>query len=165
MRFASDRHWWTHDALGGRHSLEGRLLPLLPVGAILVMLILSAWRFEPAENLAAGEPPTTERTPANVHQLPAVHIRLVADSAGHLSAIALNGRPIRDTAQLRDEIKTFRGAMTDATVEAEVDCDGKLRYDDTRQVVAAISSYRTGNNGASVPLVDRIKFLPRRGKP
>jgi hypothetical protein len=81
---------------------------------------------------------------------------------GRLAVISFNGRDVRDAAQLREQIKEFLGPATDATVEAELDCDSKLRYEDMQRTVAAISSYPSADGRTMIPLVDRIKFLPRR---
>jgi hypothetical protein len=132
----------------------------MALGGVLVALVFSAWRFEP-ENTAAAAPPATS-APADFHQLPAVHIHLIADGKGHLSTVFLNGRAVRGMDDLRAQIKAFRGPAADATVEAELDCDGKLRYEDTQRTIAAISNYQSADGRTSVPLVDRVKFLPRK---
>ena len=144
-------------------SLEGRWLSLLGLGGLIGALIFSAWRFEPiAENLAVAAPMKTG--PADFRQLPAIRIGLRADTAGRLAAISLNGHPVRDANKLRAEIKAFLGSATDATVEAELDCDGDLRYEDTQRTIAAISGYPSADGRTMVPLVDRVKFVPRRDR-
>ena len=95
------------------------------------------------------------------HQLPAVRIRLRADAAGHLAAIFLDGRPVRYAADLRAKINDFRGPAADAVIEAELECDGNLRYEETQQIVALISSYPSGDGRTNLPLVNRVRFAPR----
>jgi hypothetical protein len=66
---------------------------------------------------------------------------------------------------LRSQIRTFMGpAAADATVEAELDCDGSLRYEQTQQIITAISVCPAADGRTSVPLVDRVKFSPRKGE-
>src|SRR5208283_6114307 len=101
--------------------------------------------------------------PADFHQLPAVRILLRADAAGHLASIAFNGQPVKDAANLNAEIRAFLGpAAGDATVEAELDCDGHLRYEHAQEIIAAISACPAADGRTMVPLVDRIKFAPRQ---
>jgi len=167
MRFsANQRHWWTRGAAAHEHSVEGRWLPLLGLGGVVMALIFSAWRLGPAaEEVAAKDSAATnDAGPADFHQLPAVQIRLRADTAGHLASIALNGRPVKDAIDLRARIRAFLGTATAATVEAEIDCDDQLRYEHTQQIIAAIASYPATNGQTMVPLVDRIKFAPRRNE-
>jgi len=166
MKFAANqRRWWTRRAAAHEHSLEGRWLPLLGLGGLLLALILSAWRFGPGTEeiprnaWAAG----SDAEPADFHQLPAVQIRLRADAAGHLASIALNDRPVKDAADLRRQIQAFLGPVAAAaTVEAELDCDGGLRYEHTQQIIAAISACPAADGRTMVPLVNRVKFSPRQ---
>ena len=165
MKFAGSRRWWVRAAERRNPSLEGRWLPLFGLGGLIAALIFSAWRFEPMAVDAETAAASRTNGPADFRQLPAVHIGLRSNAAGHLAAISFNGRPVRDATELRAEIKTFFGPATDATVEAELDCDGKLRYEDTQRTIAAISGYPSADGRTMVPLVDRIKFLPRRSAP
>jgi hypothetical protein len=143
--------------------LDGRLLPFVGLSGLIVALIISAWRFEPiAESRAAAAKPSAS-VPADFRQLPAVRIGLRADAAGRLAAISINGRPVRDRAELCDQIKALIGPATDATVEVELDCDAKLRYEDMQRTIAAISGFSSADGRTQLPLVDRVKFLPRRG--
>jgi hypothetical protein len=161
MNFASNRRWWTHQAARCNPFLESRWLPLAGLGGLIAVLVFSAWRFEPtAESPAADAAPTG--FPPDFRQLPAVRIGLRADAAGHLAAISFNGRPVRDAADLQSEIRAFLGPATDATVEAELDCDSKLRYEEMQRTIAAISGYPSADGRTMVPLVDRVKFLARR---
>ena len=92
--------------------------------------------------------------PADFHQLPAVQIRLRADAAGHLASIAFNGRPVKDVADLPAEIRAFLGpAAGEATVEAQLDCDGPLRYEHTQQIITALSACPAADGRTMVPLV------------
>ena len=144
MKFTAKRRlWWTREAATREHSLEGRWLPLLGLGGLLTALIFSAWRFGPAAEEVPGDvsAAANDAGPADFHQLPAIQIRLRADAAGRLASIAFNGRPVKDVADLRAEIRAFLGpAAADATVEAELDCDGHLRYEHTQQIITAISA-------------------------
>jgi len=160
MRFTNNRRWWRRDADRPASSLEGRWLPLLAIGGMMTALVFLAWRFEPIDENAAAASPASGTNPADFHQLPAVRVTLRANAAGRLAGIFFNGRPVRDTAELREQIKAFRGAATDATIEAELDCDPNLRYEDMQRTVREISSYPSA--AGPVPLVDRIKFLSRR---
>ncbi len=164
MKFTENqRRWWTRGTTTHEQSLEGRWLPLLGLGGLLMILIFTAWRFGPAEELRAdASVAANDAGPADVHQLPAIQIRLRADAAGRLASIACNGRPVKNVADLRAQIGAFRGAATDATVEAELDCDGQLRYELTQQIVTVISACPVADGRTMVPLVDRVKFLPRR---
>ncbi len=165
MKFAvKQRHWWMRGAAAHEHSLEGRWLPLLGLGGLLTALIFSAWRIDPAGIQLPGDAPTVagEAGPADFHQLPAIRVRLRADAAGRLASIACNGRPVRDVEDLRGQIRAFAGPAADATVEAELDCDGRLRYEHTQQIIAAISACPTADGRTMVPLVDRVKFSPRQ---
>ena len=166
MKFAANqRHWWTRGAATHEHSLEGRWLPLLGLGGLLMALIFSAWRFGPAAEEVPGDASAAanDAGPADFHQLPAIQIRLRADAAGRLASIACNGRPVKDVADLRAQIRAFLGpAAADATVEAELDCDGHLRYEHTQQIIAAISACPAADGRTMVPLVDRVKFSPRK---
>ena len=165
MKFtANQRRWWTRRR-GHEHSLEGRWLPLLGLGGLLTALIFSAWRFDPAAEEVPGDASAAanDAGPADFHQLPAVQIRLRADAAGRLASIAFNGRPVKDAADLRAQIRAFLGpAAADATVEAELDCDGHLRYEHTQQIITAISACPAADGRTMVPLVDRVKFSPRQ---
>jgi hypothetical protein len=162
MKFAGNRRWWGRAAVRRNTSLEGRWLPVLGLGGLIAALIFATWRFEPiVENSTAVAAPPTNG-PADFRQLPAVRIGLRANAAGRLAAISFNGRPVRDANALRAEIKTFLGPASDATVEAELDCDGKLRYEDTQRTIAAISGFPSADGRTMVSLVDRVKFLPRR---
>jgi hypothetical protein len=163
MKFTTNRRWWTRGTAGNRSSPDGLWLPLLGLGGLVAMLIFSAWWFEPtAESLAACTASPAPSSAADFQQLPAVHVRLRANVAGRLAAIVFNGRPVRDAADLREQIMAFRGPATNSTVEAELDCDANLRYEDTQRLIAAISSYPAADRRTSVPLVDRVTFLPRR---
>jgi hypothetical protein len=160
MKFTNNGRWWTRDA-GRIRSLESRWLPLVGIGGLIAALIFSAWRFEPMSDspVAAASPASG---PADFRQLPAVRIGLRANATGHLAALSFNGRAIGSITELRAAIKAFVGPTTDATLEAELDCDGKLRYEDTQRTIAAISSYPSPDGRTMVPLVDRVKFLPQR---
>ena len=57
--------------------------------------------------------------------------------------------------------KPFAAPAKDATIEAELDCDGNLRYEDTQRTIAAISSCLAHDGRTMLPLVDRVNFLPR----
>jgi hypothetical protein len=129
---------------------------------LMAALIISALRFEPMPGEADAVAPTPSGVPADFRQLPAVRIGLHANATGRLAAISFNGRPVRDADELRARIRVFLGPATDATVEAELDCDGNLRYEDTQRTITAISGYPSADGRTMVPLVDRIKFLPRR---
>lgn len=167
MRFTTNQQrWWTRAAATPEHSLDGRWLPLLGLGGLLVTLIFSAWRFGPAAEEVPSDAPlaASDAGPGDFHQLPAIRIRLRADAAGRLASIALNGRLVKDVADLRAQIRAFRGpAAADATVEAELDCDGLLRYEQTQQIITAISASPASDGRSMVPLVDRVKLAPRRG--
>jgi hypothetical protein len=161
MKFVGDHRWWTRAASRRNSSLDGVLLPLLGLTGLLAAFVFAAWRFEPAGgDFAAADVPETS-APADFHQLPAVRIALRADAAGRLAAISFNGHLVRDPAELRAQLEAFRGSAKDATLEAELDCDGKLRYEETQRTIAAISSCLAADGRTLVPLVDRIKFLPR----
>jgi hypothetical protein len=166
MKFAANqRHWWTRRAAAHEHSLEGLWLPLLGLGGLLLALIFSAWRFGPGTEKIPGNAwaAANDAEPADFHQLPAIQIRLRADAAGHLASIALNGRPVKDAADLRRQIQAFLGpAAAEATVEAELDCDGRLRYEHTQQIIAAISACPAADGRTMVSLVNRVKFSPRQ---
>ncbi len=165
MKFtASQRRWWTRAAAAHEHSLEGRWLPLLALGGVLTALIFAAWRIDSsaAEAESNASAAATNAGPADFHQLPAVQIRLRADATGHLAAIAFNGQPVKNVADLRAQIRAFIGPATDATVEAELDCDGRLRYEHTQQIIAAISAYPAADGRTMISLVNRVKFAPRR---
>ena len=168
MRFAAGRqHWWIQAAASGEHSLAGRWLPLLGLGGVLMALIFSAWRCGPAGEKDWGDAAaaTSNSGPGDFYQLPAIQLRLRADAAGHLASIALNGRPVRNVADLPAQIRAFLGPATaDATVEAELDCDGALRYEHTQQIITAISASPAADGQTMVPLVDRVKFSPRKRK-
>jgi hypothetical protein len=166
MKFtANQRHWWTRGAAAHEHSLEGRWLPLLGLGGLLTALIFSAWQFDPAAEEAQGNiSAASDAGPADFHQLPAIQFRLRADAAGRLAAMALNGRPVRDEADLQAQIRAFLGPAAGATVEAELDCDGNLRYAHTQQIITAISTCPAADDRTRVPLVDRVKFAPRKSK-
>jgi len=168
MKFVANQHrWWTHGIAAHEHSIKGRWLPLLGLGGVLLLLIFSAWRFGPAAEAVPGEAAARVNAtrPVDFHQLPAISIRLRADAGGHLASIALNGRPVRDVVDLRAQIRAFLGAAaTEATVEAELDCDGHLRYEHTQQIITAISAYPAADGRTMVPLVDRVKLSPRRGE-
>ena len=167
MKFtANPRCWWTRGAAAHDRSLEGRWLPLLGLGGLLMTMIFSAWRFDPVAEETPGDAAAlaNDAGPADFHQLPAIQIRLRADAAGRLASIALNGRPVRDVADLRTQIRAFLGPAADATVEAELDCDGHLRYEHTQQIITAISAYPAGDGRTMVPLVDRVKLAPRRSE-
>jgi hypothetical protein len=166
MKFtANSRCWWTRGPAAHEYSLEGRWLPFLGLGGLLMILILSTWRFDSSAEEAPGAPPaiTSVAGPADFHQLPAVQIRLRADAAGHLARIDFNGRPARDALDLRERIRDFLGPKArDATVEAEIDCDGRLRYEHTQQIIDVISVCPASDGRTMVPLVDRVKFPPRK---
>jgi hypothetical protein len=163
MKFTNNRRWWSRAVERPIPSLEGRWLPLFAIGGLLAAIVFSTWHVETIDqNAAAGSPPAGNRL-ADFPQLPAVRVTLRADAAGHLVAIFFNGRPVRDAADLREQIKAFCGAATDAKVEAQLDCDANLRYEETQRIVREISSYPSAAGPA--PLVNRVKFLPRRGKP
>ncbi len=165
MKFTpNQRRWWTRAATAHERSLEGRWLPLLALGGVLTTLIFAAWRIDSsaAEAESDASAAATNTGPADFHQLPAVQIRLRADATGHLASIAFNGRPVKDVADLRAQIRAFIGPAADATVEAELDCDGPLRYEHTQHIIAAISAYPAADGRTMISLVDRVKFAPRR---
>jgi hypothetical protein len=166
MKFAAnERHWWTRGAAAHEFSLAGRWLPLMGLGGVVMTLVFTAWRFGPAaEGIPGGVwAAANDVGPSDFHQLPAIQIRLCADASGRLASIAFNGRPVTDAADLRAQIRTFLGAAAaDATVEAELDCDGRLRYEHTQQIIAAISACLAADGRTIVPLVDRVKLSPRR---
>ncbi|MEI8374833.1 MAG: hypothetical protein WCJ35_18575 [Planctomycetota bacterium] len=167
MKFSSNqRHWWTHGAKAHEYSLAGHGLPLLGLGGVVMALIFSAWHLGPVVEKAMGETlgVPNDAGPADFHQLPAIQIRLRADAAGHLASIALNGRPVKDSDDLRAQIRAFLGTAAKATVEAELDCDGHLRYEHAQQIIAAISAYPATDGQKIVPLVDRVKFARRRSE-
>ncbi len=165
MRFEGNYRWWTRAASRRNPSLDGSWLPLLSVGGLVVALVFSAWRLEPVGDVFAGADASRKNDLADFHQLPAVRVALRADAAGRLAAISFNGHPVRDAAELRAQIEAFRGPAKDATIEAELDCDGNLRYEETQRTIAAISSC-LASDGRTVPLVDRVRFMSRHdGKP
>ena len=165
MKFmANRRHWWMRAASAHEHSLEARWLPLLGLGGVVTVLIFSAWQFGPTAEEAAGDASilASDAGAVDFHQLPAVEIRLRADALGRLASIALNGQSVKDVTDLRTQIQAFRGPAADAVVEAELDCDGTLRYEDTQRIVTAISALPAADDRTMVLLVDRVKFLPRK---
>ena len=101
------------------------------VGTLVAALVFTAWRSEPdgQDSAVAGFSPFSR--PTDFHQLPAVRVTL-RDAAGRLAAILFNEHPLRDAAELRRKIEGFCGSAAGATVEADLDCDGNLRYGDTR---------------------------------
>jgi hypothetical protein len=162
---ANQKHWWIQEATTDVRSLESRLLPLLGLGGLLLVLVFSAWRFDPAAEESPRSIPTVAGSagPADFHQLPAIHIRLQANAAGQLVSIDFNGHHAVDVADLREQIRAFLGpTAANATVEAELDCDGALRYEHTQQVISAISAFPSADGRTMVPLVDRVKFSPRQ---
>ena len=166
MKFiANPKHWWTRAAARRGYSLESCWLPFLGLGGLLLALTLPAWRMGPKEEAMNGEAPAAVSADkdADFHQLPAVRIRLRADAAGKLASIAFNDRAVDGVGELREQIRAFRGPIAaNATVEAELDCDGRLRYQYTQQIIAAISACPAADGRTMVPLVDRIKLSPRR---
>jgi hypothetical protein len=161
VRFLENRRWWTRAAARRTPSLDGRWLPLLAIGGVVAAMVFSAWRFEPAGKDIAAAGGLSTAGSGDFHQLPAVRVTLRADSAGRLAAILFNGRPVRDAAELRDQIMAFRGTATDATLEADLDCDANLQYEETQRTIAAISSYPAADRRTLLPLVDRVKLRPQ----
>jgi len=165
MKFtANQQRWWTRTATAHEHSVEGRWLPLLGLSGLLSALIFATWRCGPFAGIPANaEAVAKDEAPADFHQLPAIRILLRADASGNLASIGLDGQPVKDAADLRAQIRAFLGpAATEATVEAELDCDGHLRYEHTQRIIAEISACTSADGRTMVPLVDRIKFLPRQ---
>ena len=167
MKFlASQRHWWTPADAMREPAADGRWLPLLGLGGLVMTLIFPAWRFGPAGEEVPAEIPAAASSAgqADFHQLPAIRIRLRADAAGRLASIAFDDRPAKDVEDLRAQVRAFLGpAAADATVEAELDCDGHLRYEHAQQIITAISAGHPAADGRTlVPLVDRVKVSPRR---
>jgi len=147
------------------HSLDARWLPLLGLAGVLTALVFLPWRFDPnevplPEDVATA---TSDSEPADFHQLPSIEIRLRADAKGNLASIALNNQLVKNVDDLREQIRRFLGpSAADATVEVELDCDGHLRYEHTQRIVAAISARPAADGRTMVPMVDRIKFSPRK---
>ena len=169
MKFSVNaRHWWTRSTATEQWSLDDRWLPLLGLGGVLTALLFSVWCCGPSaltaeEIVKDATVATAAAMPGDFHQLPAVHIRLRADAAGTLASIALNGQAVKDIDDLRGQIRAFLGpTAANATVEAELDCDAHLCYEQVQQIVAAISAYAATDGRSMVPLVDRIRFSPPR---
>jgi hypothetical protein len=167
--------WWTRGPTAHQFSLEARWLPMLALGGLLTALLAAAWRpgglgLAPNAGVLEETPPTrtaaaNDAGSADFHQLPAVRIRLRADAAGRLASIALDGRPVRDVIDLRSQIRAFLGATAgEATIEAELDCDGQLRYEETRRIIDTISTFPAADGRTMIPLVDRVIFSPRGTK-
>jgi hypothetical protein len=164
MKFIPNhRRWWARGSATSGHSLQNIWIPLLGLGGLLTAFVFLTWRADSAMDTVAGDDlvrgSVFER--GDFHQLPTVRIRLRADAAGRLASIACNGQPVRDVEDLRAQIRAFAGPNTDATVEAELDCDGHLRYEHTQKIITAISAYAGTDGQTKVPLVDRVKFSPR----
>ena len=160
----NERHWWTRGAVSRQHSLETCWLPLLGLGGVLTALAFLVWHVNPAADQPPGDTSAAvnDARPVDFHQLPAVRVRLCADARGRLAEIDCNGRPVKDAAALRAEIRAFAGPAADATVEAELDCDAHLRYEDVQQTIAAVSVSAAADGRTMVPLVNRVKFAPRK---
>jgi hypothetical protein len=163
MRFTADNgRWWTQAAAEPDVTQAyGIWLPLLSLGGLLTAILFSAWRFDPAAGAGPMKPLSSSTPTADVQQFPALQVRLRADAVGRLASIALNGRAVRNGAELRTQIRDFFGPAAEATIVVELDCDGNLRYEDAQQTIEAISAC-TAADGRTVPLVNRVVFAPRR---
>ena len=90
-------------------------------------------------------------------------IRLLSNDQGDLVDIRIGQRSLgQDMRQLRAEARRFVGTdlAQAADIEAELDCDPRLRYAYTMQAIDMISGYRD-ELGNIQPLIRRYSFTGR----
>ena len=95
-------------------------------------------------------------------------LRLMADSEGQLAALSLNQQPFlaSDWRVLQRHLLHLVGTETGPgslrkSLEVEIDCDYRLRYDHAIAAVTAVSGIRS-DSGDIVPLLEHVKFAPPR---
>ena len=101
----------------------------------------------------------------NPDELPPLKVRLTAAADGRLTGIYLNEAHMGSFAQLRRRIvglvgdDTGPGSLAEST-EIELDCDFKLRFEETIRAITAVSG--EVRDGEIVKLIEKIKFAPPR---
>ena len=97
--------------------------------------------------------------------LPPLKLRMTSAADGELASIHLNGRPIANFSQLRKEVSQLVHSSGESPVaselEVEIDSDPPLHYGHVIAAITAVSGERS-QDGAVVPLVNKIKFAPPR---
>ena len=102
----------------------------------------------------------------NFRQVLPIHLRLQADTRGQLASISMNGVPLRDFDDLHRRIRQLCADEIPTSEQRErfevlLDCDYRLDYQHTVHAIDAVSGY-TDDNGAIVPLITNVKFMPAR---
>jgi biopolymer transport protein ExbD len=99
------------------------------------------------------------------NQLPPMKVRMRADGSGNLTELALNDRTFSGPdrwKQLHNHIASLVGeGSLAASAEVELDCDFGLKYEYVIEAITAVSG-KTGPNGETIKLVEKIKFAPPR---
>lgn len=109
-------------------------------------------------------PAAAREGPTNAPDLPPMVVRLVADDAGDLAGLALEGNSFGSFADLNRRIIEIvgndRGPGSIAeSAEIEIDADYHLKYQHTVEAITAVSGYVTPD-GHVVKLIEKIKFRP-----
>lgn len=152
-------------------KVEQQMTPLIDVVFQLLVFFVMSFKVVSIEGdfnvkmPQQGQPPDPARfDPPSVP----LKLRLVADSDGQLTSLSLNQQsfPATDWRVLQRHLlqlvgtETGPGSLRDS-LEVEIDCDYRLRYDHAIAAVTAISGIRS-ESGQIVPLLEHVKFAPPR---
>lgn len=100
--------------------------------------------------------------------LPPMKLELLADPAGNVERIVLNGEQDFGSdfeALNRHIIATVAGVSgpddsARESAEIELHCDFRLRYEETVNAITAVTGFRDPDTGQIVKLIENVKFAP-----
>ncbi len=95
--------------------------------------------------------------------VPPMKLRLTADAQGNVAGIVLNEQSFSSFDELRNYIIGIVGTDSGPdsireSAEIELDCDYRLRYEETVKAMTAVTGYRQGDE--VVKLIEKVKFAP-----
>ena len=146
-------------------KVEQQMTPMIDIVFLLLIFFMFSFKIASPEGDFNIKMPVASQAMQDVQEttLP-IKVRLRADAAGNLAAIAMNDRDLgTDFGQLRLQIISIvggdagPGSAADAT-ECELECDYHLRYESVIEAITAISGYLEGNQ--IVKLIQKIRFSP-----
>jgi biopolymer transport protein ExbD len=141
------------------------MTPMIDIVFQLMIFFLLTLKIIEAEGDFHVRMPRRDFGPPLPTALPPLKLRMVATANGGLGSMHLNGRPLADFSQLRQEVSqlvhTVANSPETSEVEVEIDSDPPLHYRHVIAAITAVSGERTAD-GAVVPLVKKINFAPPR---
>jgi biopolymer transport protein ExbD len=158
-------------AKSSQAKVDQQMTPLIDVVFQLLVFFVMSFKVASVEGDFNVKMPQRGQAPDPTRiDLPSapLKLRLVADGEGQLTSLSLNQQPFpaSDWRVLQSHLlrlvgrETGPGSLRDS-LEVELDCDYRLRYDHAIAAVTAISGIRS-ESGDIVPLLEHVKFAPPR---